>query len=324
MKPEILKAAVLLSSLDQAAADSLLIRLPAEQADAIVRASEAIADWSTEQREQVIAEFLGGSGGLIDIDIDEEPTILPFPEISESDTHVLAFADMISDAVLGTLLGEEHPQTAAVVLAHLPPQRASSLLSCFSATARADVLRRVAKLTDAECELLPEIADALRERASQPQPEAPPQSPGFLAAQAIVAAAGDSAEALVGELQYADASLAHRLRMQHLQAPDANEPSLTFHELQHLSNEALAKLFSRCQPEEVLLALAGAETTFTQRMLAQLSPAEAAAFETRMRRLAPLRLSDVEQAQNAILETAETLIKAGEIEPPSQPFAAAA
>lgn len=316
--PSILKAAVLLSSLDRASADSILVRLPEEHAAAVVRAIDQIAELPAAKRNEVIAEFLAQH---------EAPTILPFEEpepASNGNSCPLAFSVELSDAVFGTLLGEEHPQAAAIVLAHLPPQRASSLLNCFPASVRSEVLKRVADLSEEQCDLLPEIAAALQQQTARPQPEPTPLSPGMQAARAIIAAAGDHADSLVGDLHYAEPTLAQQLQAERSQSSQPTDLALSFNGLEQLSDSALAMIFGRCDSESVLLALAGARTSFTNRMLAKLSTHEATAFQHRMHQLAPLRLSDVEEAQRTVVEAAESLMRAGKISPPSRRFAAAA
>lgn len=321
--PTIKKAAVLLSSLDQTSADAILVRLPEDQAAAIVRAIDEISDLSVLERDEIIGEFLSA---------DPANATLPFPTAGDenySPTAVdescpLAFAAELSNAVLGTMLGEEHPQAAAILLAHLPPQRASLLLNSFTASARTNVLQRVADLTESQCELLPVIAAALRERVTTPQPEPIVQSRGLQAARAILAAAGNTADSLVGDLRFGDSSLAQSLQFSDRPTHEAAEPTFSFRDLEQLSDAALATVFGSCSSQSVLLSLAGATPAFTNRMLAKLAPHEAEAFQKRMHQLAPLRLRDVEEAQRTVVEIAESLMRSGEVSPPTRRFAAAA
>ena len=62
------------------------------------------------------------------------------------------------------------------------------------------------------------------------------------------------------------------------------------------------------------LALAGASQNLMDRLLSQLSPAETRQFNRAIESLGPMRLSDVEEAQQRIAELARQLALEGEIE----------
>jgi flagellar motor switch protein FliG len=68
--------------------------------------------------------------------------------------------------VLARALQDEHPQTAALVLLHLPPRRAAKLLHALPDTLRAETVLRMATLRQVRGEVLGEVATSLQERLS--------------------------------------------------------------------------------------------------------------------------------------------------------------
>lgn len=84
-----------------------------------------------------------------------------------ANTGSLAFFDSISDDDLLSLLGDEHPQTQAVVLAQIQPARAAALLPRFSAAQRQDLLTRIGRLPALPEEMLSEIANSFRQRVDR-------------------------------------------------------------------------------------------------------------------------------------------------------------
>ncbi len=156
------KAAVFVASLDPSAADALLNRLDPEQADLIRRVVMALDEVETDERQRVLDEF-HRIGPMVPrecsagIELDGPISRLPkrasstsTPSADEnhafdgdvlSDDACAADAppfDFLSDAEdqrLAQLLRGEPPPTVALVLSHLPPERAGEVLGCFAGRA---------------------------------------------------------------------------------------------------------------------------------------------------------------------------------------------
>ena len=68
---------------------------------------------------------------------------------------------------LSQLLGGERPQTIALVLSHLPPERAGEVLARFAPPLQVEVVRRLADLENTDPETLREVEQALEARLSR-------------------------------------------------------------------------------------------------------------------------------------------------------------
>ncbi|MDA1053680.1 MAG: hypothetical protein O3C40_24795 [Planctomycetota bacterium] len=101
--------------------------------------------------------------------------------------------------------------------------------------------------------------------------------------------------------------------------------AVSFEQLARLGDTDLARVFRESDSKLALLALAGATPEFVNRLLKQLPAREGKSLRRRMEQLGPLRLSDIEQAQNTIAGIADHLIAAGAIHSPRpEHFAVAA
>lgn len=90
-------------------------------------------------------------------------------------------------------------------------------------------------------------------------------------------------------------------------------PQLAFEQLVALKDEDWAELIREAEPAVVLLALTGASEAMLQRVTRRLPRREAQALRTRLQQTGPLRLSDIEHAQQRLAQLAGRLIARGKI-----------
>jgi len=108
---------------------------------------------------------------------------------------------------------------------------------------------------------------------------------------------------------------------------DKSEPrqELTFDEMTQLDYHSLSKVLQAADPKITLLALTGARKEFTDRIFKQLPAKQAAVLRKKMEQTGPLRLRDVEQAQQRLANIAARLAQQGLIKiPTTKRFAMAA
>lgn len=98
---------------------------------------------------------------------------------------------------------------------------------------------------------------------------------------------------------------------------DKSQQEVSFHALAQLSNRDLAAVFHAASTQITLLALTGASREFADRVFQQLSTRDADALRKKMERLGPLRLRDIEQAQQHLARLAGQLSARGVIKLPS-------
>lgn len=199
---------------------------------------------------------------------------------------------------LRRLLGGERPQTIALVLSHLPPEKSARVLSGFPPALMVDVVRRLVDLEETDPEILLEVEAALSERLAAEVAMQPRRVAGWEALRGIVSAADpDAAVLILDRLAEHDRALADRL------AP----PEWTFDDLADLDPPSLALVFRRSPPAVSATALIGASPGLVEALLAALPRSEAEVLRRRLEQPGPLRLSDIEEARRQMAEIARRL-----------------
>jgi flagellar motor switch protein FliG len=300
------KAAILVSSLDQATADLLLDQLGPERAGLVRQAVMALAHLDGEEQQRVLDEFRRIGPMVPDksppgIELDslrsedflrtgaESPPIenSDADDVQEGALLPFGFLQETEEAKLSQLLGAERPQTIALVLSHLPPQRAGEVLARFAPALQVEVVRRLADLENADAETLREVEQALEARLSRQFAIERRRAAGPEAVAKILASCdGGVAGSILENLATYDRPLAEQL---------GHRP-FDFDDLIQFDDSALLVVFRAAEPEVAYVALLGAPPQLVERLLCRLTPAEARRLRHRLMHPGPLRLSDVEEA----------------------------
>ncbi|HVW39050.1 MAG TPA: FliG C-terminal domain-containing protein, partial [Pirellulales bacterium] len=208
------------------------------------------------------------------------------------------------DKITPFLVGE-HPQTIAVVVSHLPDDRAAAVLAQLDGDLQAGVIRRLIDLDQADPEVVREIEVALESRMLEQALAERRQETGLESLERILEAAEPALRRrIVENLTRHSPHLVERFR----------PPEFEFDDLQRLDESTLATVLAAAGPEITRLALAGADAEFVNRILEPLSPAEAKKMRRMIERIGPVRLSDVEEAQRELARIAREMALEGTIE----------
>jgi flagellar motor switch protein FliG len=257
------KAAILITALDTRSADQLLDQMPESQAARVREAVFELDDIDPQEQQQILSEFLRSTGRSpkpaasamqaaehgVELQLSASAQLPQAtshePPPASHATHNFAsqreaylpaeaaesprpfdFLTQLNGVQLAHMLTGEHPQTIAVVMAHLPAERAAEMADELPANLQADVLRRLAELAHADPESLADIEQELR-RSFQESVEAT-ASPvsGMTTVSSILAAAGKSREGMLRNIRQHDRQLSQRI---------GGEPA-TSHQASHLES----------------------------------------------------------------------------------------
>jgi flagellar motor switch protein FliG len=380
LSPSLRKAAVLLAALDEHAADALLLQMGADEAAKVRSALAELDEIPADEQQQVLAEFLRRQGApalaatqahedvSLQIGTLLERSIAPASSTDREAISLLAppgnheplaFLQEVAADALADILRREHPQTIAVVVAHLPPGHAAALLQALPPELATDALERMAALDELSPEVCMDLARGLRQalaphlRSAAVDAESLARLSAVLEAmdfrqrQQVVLQLADRNTFLLRRLglsppaepiaQGPDSVVARRYRIdsccdsslralpQAARRVDALESTLlAFDELALLDDTALRAIFAAADPQLVLLALTGADPKLLTRILQHLPARQAAILRQRLEHPGPVRLRDIEQAQEELAQVASRLARQGSIAlPRSVRFAAA-
>lgn len=344
------KAAVLLTVLDIDTADMLLEQMSGEQSALIRQRLLSLGEVSAEEQDAVVAEFFQAGGFFASDDspaAELDPALarrlaaeaeaedaIGAPDVAPTATapptaRPFACLAEASDDDLAAFLEAENPQTSALVVSHLTPNRAAAVLAIVSAARQAEIVRRLVELEQTDGEVVRLVERGVEERLREIAHERRRREISLAAvASMLTAAKGPAGERLIENVAQEAPQLAAHLPK--LPAPSAAEPApavqrMSYPELLQLSGTSLLQVLAEAEAEVVVLALAGSTPAQTDRALRLFDPHDARLLRQAMERLGPTRLSDVEQAQQELVEIALRLEERGELELPfRQHFAAVA
>ncbi len=317
--PAIRKAAIVVASLDQRTADLVLEQMGAEQADRVRRAILHLGAVDDSEQDDVIDEFVRrGSAATASyppgIELDGElarmlaiPAEQPLDEAWDAppdDKRPFSFLHETEFSTLEPFLRREHPHTIAVVASHLPPARASELLTRLPAKLQVEVVRRLAELDDADPRVIDEIERSLQAWLNEQSDSQKRRVNGLAAVSAILEATPQPARRqIIADLSRSDRVLAGKLRTNQYR----------FADLMRFDDRSLVAVLKAANPELIVLALAGASVELIERVTKCLPSQQSRALTKALSHLGPTRLADVEEAQQALADLATDLDAEGQI-----------
>ena len=205
---------------------------------------------------------------------------------------------------LGNTLRGEHPQTVALILAHLEAQHTASVLKELDPVFGAEVVLRMARMEKVSPDML-----VLIERSILTETDLAP-------AQGLSTSGGPAAVAEVLNL------VAPSLEKAIMKGVEAIDPALceqirnlmfVFEDVVSLDDRSLQRLLREIDVKELALALKSASNEVKNKIMGGMSQRASAALKEEMEMLGPARKRDIESAQTAIVAMIRKLEDAGEI-----------
>jgi flagellar motor switch protein FliG len=326
LPPAIRKAAVLLSSLDDSTADALLEQMSPEQIFHVRQAIELLGPIEQDEREQVINEFFhrgtAASRPAASSPRPAMPAAKPIrapsrpieveDELALSDVPPFQFLEETESAELVPFLADEHPQTIAVVISHMPAARATAVLANLPPALQAEIVGRLVELDEMHPTILREVERGLESRIGAQARRGRRRAAGVAAVSRIFAAADRGVvRAILSNVAAHD----HALANEFVQPAPSSAPARTmrYEELTALDDGTLLTIFTQAGPDLAVLALAGSEVELIERIMARLPTKQARSLRHDLDHLGPTRLSDVEQAQQELVRIAQEMASQDEL-----------
>jgi flagellar motor switch protein FliG len=222
-------------------------------------------------------------------------------EASHGDLAKLQRTDPVQ---LGKLLDSEHPQTIALVLAHLDPRRAAMVLDNLSPERRVVAIRRLAEMRQFSPEMAQKVALILHRRLENVGDTKRKSYSGFKAV----------------------ADLLNRLHVEEsrhiLETIEEGQPDLalsirnlmfTFEDLVTVPHATMREIVSGADKRQLALALRGAKEELRAQVFKAMSTRAVEMLQEDMEVLGPVRTREVAQAQQEILNLARRLESEGKV-----------
>ena len=317
--PEILsgprKAAVLLVLIGDAASAELIKQLSDDEVQLVSREIARIRTITSEQAENILEEFyqmVVAKDFVVKGGIDYAKKILMNafgPEVAKKmlDRLVKALGNDVANLdilqkaepqQLAKFIHSEHPQTIALVLSHLNPSQAAALLASLPPGMRSDVALRMASLDQISPEIVSKIANIIGEKL-QALGEFSRQSYGGVRAVAEMFNRLDSvtSKEILEVIEERNAPLVETIR--HLM--------FVFEDLLLIDQNGIKEILGRVDRKILTVALKGTSEQLRSHFLEGMSQRGSEMLKEDMESLGPIKVRDVESAQQQIIATVRQL-----------------
>lgn len=216
--------------------------------------------------------------------------------------------DFVRKTEAGQILNfirEEHPQTIALILSYLKPKQAADVLVNLPQDKQADVTRRIAMMDGTSPDVVKEVERALEKRLSSLMQEEQTDVGGVDAVVDILNQVDRTTEKNIMEsLEVEDTDLSDEIR----------KKMFVFEDILVLSSRDMQLVLRQeIENKELAIALKGASEDVQNFVFSNLSKRLSAMIKEDMDFMGPVRRSDVEEAQQKIVNIIRRLQDAGEI-----------
>ncbi|HMD29349.1 MAG TPA: flagellar motor switch protein FliG [Steroidobacteraceae bacterium] len=313
------RAAILLMSLGEQDAANVLKQLDAREVQKLGIAMAELKEVSREQMSSVLSNFIGVADAKANIAggsqdyvrrvltqaVGKHKTDMLMDRVSSGQTGqgIEALKWMEAKAVAQIISGE-HPQIAAIVLAHLEPEQSAAILPLLTDEFRTEVLMRIASLNEVPQTALTEL-DQLVERQANVAPPAPLRRVGGArtVANILNAMERDKSGAELGKIEKADGEMHQKIK----------ELLFVFDNLMDVDDRGIQALLREVGSDTLAVALRGAEPEVQEKILKNMSKRAAEILKDDMEVRGPVKLTDVEAAQKEIIVITQRMAEEGTI-----------
>ncbi|MEM6691693.1 MAG: flagellar motor switch protein FliG [Planctomycetota bacterium] len=315
------KAAVLMMSLPTTSAAKILGQLPPPMIEAIGIRVAQIDSVGGDDQEMVIAEFLtskasaiyASPGGLerarelIKEALGKDASELLGNLQQTIDAMPFSFIKKVDSQTILQFLGEEHPQTIALLLAHVPPGYAADVLAGLSLEKQLEVVRRLASIGRTSPEAVSELERSLEMRLSSMVGQQHNTSGGVESVAEMLNICERSTErAIMESLASDDPELTEDIR----------RLMFVFEDISQLADRDVQALLKNVETSQWAMALKGASDGLQTKIMANMSARAAENLKEEIDYLGSVKLSEVESVQQQIVDVVRHLEDAGEITRP--------
>jgi len=313
------KAAIFLVSMGQEIAADIFKHLRDEEIEQLTLEIARIDKVEPEERDKVLVEFQEmmlaqefiSQGGIeyardiLEKALGAERAIDIINRLTTS-LQVRPF-DFIRNADPGQLLNfiqGEHPQTIALILSYLQPQVSSQILTHLPEEIQANVAKRIAEMDRTSPDIIRDIERVLERKLSSLVNEEYTSAGGIDAIVEVLNLVDRATEkSIIEALEEEDPELAEEIKKR----------MFVFEDITLLSDRDIQQVLREVEQKELALALKSVDDAVKDKIFSNMSKRAATMLQEDMEYMGPVRLRDVEDAQQRIVNIIRKLEEAGDI-----------
>jgi flagellar motor switch protein FliG len=315
---DIHNAAVLLMTLPEEEASELMAKLDPKQVEQVSIEIARTRAITADEQERVIKEFteanpaMGGRGGglelakaLIQKALGANAAAALVNIRQSIEATPFGFLRNVDSQNILTYIIDEHPQTIALIMSHLPPSFGAEILAGLPETRRLAVVRRIATMGRTNPEIIREVEKGLERRMSSVMSQCFERAGGVEAVAEMLNVSDRATErALLDSLAKEDAELVEEIR----------RLMFVFEDIGRFSDKDIQSVLKNVETGQWAMALKGASDNLKEKILRNMSERAAETLREEMDYLGPAKRSIVEAKQQEIVDVIRMLEDRGEID----------
>ncbi|NWF66009.1 MAG: flagellar motor switch protein FliG [Campylobacterales bacterium] len=266
-----------------------------EEFYAIFQSNQYIATGGLEYAKEILYRVLGP---------EEAKKVLDKLAKSMQSQQNFSYLSKIRPEQLSDFIINEHPQTIALILAHMDPSSAAETLGYFNDDLRAEVAIRMANLGDISPSIIKRVSAVLENKLES------------LAGYKVEVGGPRSVAEIFNRLgqKASKATLAYIEQIDEQLANSIKDMMFTFEDIGKLDNNAIREILKMADKKDLMLALKSSTDELRQKFTANMSQRAAEGFLEEMQFLGAVKVKDVEAAQRKIVEVVTQLSEQGVIQ----------
>lgn len=313
------RSAILLLALDEDSAAEVFKFLSAKEIQLISGEMARLDQVSHDEMRQVLADFHAETDEFIALNLNSSDHIrsvltkaLGSERASSLIEDVLETSgassgidalNLMEASIVAELIRDEHPQIIATVLIHLERHQAADVLELFDDKLRNDVVLRVATFTGVQPAALQELTEVLSSMLDGQNLKRSKMGGVRTAAEILNLMNSSQEEAVIETVRAHSEDLAQKII----------DEMFLFENLMDLDDRSIQMVLKEIDTNSLVVALKGAPEALMDRFLRNMSQRAADLVREDMEARGPIRISQVEAEQKAILQIVRRLADSGEI-----------
>ncbi len=316
---DIHKAAVLLTTLPEEEAASVMGRLDPKQVEMVSIEIARLKSVTADDQEQVILQFAESNPGSAGTDAGglDRARALVQKAMGKNATDTLdnirqsieavpfAFLRQVDSQNVLTYIIDEHPQTIALILSHLPPGASSAILAGLPPDRQLMVVQRIAGMGQTSPEIIEEVERGLERRMSSVMSQSFENAGGIGAVAEMLNVSDRSTErTLLENLSQDDPELVEEIR----------RLMFVFEDITKFNDKDIQNVLKNVENSQWAMALKGASPELKEKIFGNMSQRAGEMLKEEMEFSGAVKLSVVEGMQQEIVDIIRRLEDTGELE----------
>jgi flagellar motor switch protein FliG len=203
-----------------------------------------------------------------------------------------------------TFIQDEHPQTIALIVCHLPHHKAAEILVGLPMQKQIEVIKRVANMEQTNPDVIREVEKGLESRLASMLMQSMEKAGGVPTVAEILNLADRATEKTIMEgLEANDPDLVEQIR----------RLMFVFEDILQVNDKGIQAVLKEVDNEELAIALKTASEELKAKIFGNMSERAAQLIKEDMQYMGPVRVSDVEAAQQRIVDIVRRLEESGDV-----------